>query len=199
MFREVKAGGVISKETEMEELGSGSGRDGETLPVKSEVLKTDLSTVCEDIPTETSSLPGDIQSKPSDSNKTCEGEDTIHRDPDPSTKPSLSYVALIAKVILSSSSLKLNLASIYRAMEEWFPYFRARGSGGGPLRGREGPPLGHPPSPPGKLPAGGLQAAQEGQEEQAPEGAGGRVQYGWLSGLVLDRARLQPLGEALWE
>ena len=78
MCREVKVGGVISKETEMEELWSGSVRDPDTVPVKTEVLKTDLSTVREDIPTETASLPGGIQSEPSDRNKTCEGEDTIH-------------------------------------------------------------------------------------------------------------------------
>lgn len=46
-----------------------------------------------------------------------------------SSKPSLSYIALIAKVILSSPSLKLNLASIYRAMEEQFPHLRSRGVG----------------------------------------------------------------------
>ncbi|KAG7230906.1 hypothetical protein INR49_024934 [Caranx melampygus] len=45
------------------------------------------------------------------------------------SKPSLSYIALIAKVILSSPSQKLNLASIYRAMEEQFPYLRSRGPG----------------------------------------------------------------------
>uniref|UniRef100_A0A8C9ZTD7 Fork-head domain-containing protein n=1 Tax=Sander lucioperca TaxID=283035 RepID=A0A8C9ZTD7_SANLU len=43
------------------------------------------------------------------------------------SKPSLSYIALIAKVLLSSPSQKLNLASIYRAMEERFPYLRSRG------------------------------------------------------------------------
>lgn len=45
------------------------------------------------------------------------------------SKPSLSYIALIAKVILSSPSRKLNLASIYRAMEEQFPFLERRGSG----------------------------------------------------------------------
>uniref|UniRef100_A0A8C4IEG7 Fork-head domain-containing protein n=1 Tax=Dicentrarchus labrax TaxID=13489 RepID=A0A8C4IEG7_DICLA len=44
-------------------------------------------------------------------------------------KPSPSYIALIAKVILSSPLQKLNLASIYRAMEEQFPYLRSRGPG----------------------------------------------------------------------
>lgn len=45
------------------------------------------------------------------------------------SKPSLSYIALIAKVILSSPSQNLNLASIYRALEEQFPYLRSRGPG----------------------------------------------------------------------
>uniref|UniRef100_A0A667Z342 Fork-head domain-containing protein n=1 Tax=Myripristis murdjan TaxID=586833 RepID=A0A667Z342_9TELE len=45
------------------------------------------------------------------------------------SKPALSYIGLIAKVILSSPSQKLNLASIYRAMEEQFPYLRSRGQG----------------------------------------------------------------------
>lgn len=43
--------------------------------------------------------------------------------------PSLTYIALIAKVILSSPSKKLNLASIYRAMEEQFPHLNNRGAG----------------------------------------------------------------------
>lgn len=45
------------------------------------------------------------------------------------SRPSLTYIALISKVILSSPSKKLNLASIYRAMEERFPHLRARGPG----------------------------------------------------------------------
>lgn len=45
------------------------------------------------------------------------------------SKSSCSYIALIAKVILSSPSQKLNLASIYRAMEEQFPYLKSRGPG----------------------------------------------------------------------
>uniref|UniRef100_A0A3B4Z683 Fork-head domain-containing protein n=1 Tax=Stegastes partitus TaxID=144197 RepID=A0A3B4Z683_9TELE len=45
------------------------------------------------------------------------------------SKPSLPYIALIAKVILSSPCQKLNLGSIYRAMEEQFPYLRSRGPG----------------------------------------------------------------------
>lgn len=45
------------------------------------------------------------------------------------SKPSPTYIALIAKVILSSPSKKLNLAAIYRAMEDQFPYLRNRGPG----------------------------------------------------------------------
>ncbi|KAK2917586.1 hypothetical protein Q8A73_004332 [Channa argus] len=44
-------------------------------------------------------------------------------------KSSLSYIALISKVILSSPSQKLNLASIYKAMEGQFPYLGSRGPG----------------------------------------------------------------------
>lgn len=47
----------------------------------------------------------------------------------PLQRPSLTYIALIAKVILSSPSKKLNLASIYSAMGERFPYLRDRGPG----------------------------------------------------------------------
>ncbi|TWW75800.1 Forkhead box protein D4 [Takifugu flavidus] len=50
-------------------------------------------------------------------------------DPQLLSRRSLTYIALIAKVILSSPSKKLNLASIYSAMEERFPYLRARGPG----------------------------------------------------------------------
>lgn len=46
-----------------------------------------------------------------------------------SSQPLPSYIALISKVILSSPSQKLNLASIYAAMEERFPYLRSRGPG----------------------------------------------------------------------
>lgn len=63
-------------------------------------------------------------------------DDTMSSSDNPSSedtqlfsKPSLSYIALIAKVILSSPSQKLNLASIYRAMEEQFPYLSSRGPG----------------------------------------------------------------------
>ncbi|KAI4880683.1 hypothetical protein NFI96_002961 [Prochilodus magdalenae] len=41
-----------------------------------------------------------------------------------SSKPSLSFIALIAKAILSSASRKLSLSSIYRYIEEHFPYFK---------------------------------------------------------------------------
>ncbi|KAM8893213.1 uncharacterized protein AB9W97_012840 [Spinachia spinachia] len=42
------------------------------------------------------------------------------------SQPSLPYIALIAKVLLSSPSKKLGLASIYTAMEERFPHLRSR-------------------------------------------------------------------------
>ncbi|CAJ1056234.1 hypothetical protein LDENG_00236200 [Xyrichtys novacula] len=61
---------------------------------------------------------------------------TTLTDPDDSSdgthllsKPALSYVALIAKVILASPSKKLNLSSIYRAMDEQFPHLKSRGPG----------------------------------------------------------------------
>lgn len=41
-------------------------------------------------------------------------------------KPALSYVALIAQAILSSPAKKLNLAAIYRYVEENFPFYRNR-------------------------------------------------------------------------
>lgn len=45
------------------------------------------------------------------------------------SKPSPTYVALIANVILSSPAKKLNLSSIYRALEESFPQVGSRGPG----------------------------------------------------------------------
>lgn len=62
-----------------------------------------------------------LQSRPSD--------DSSSGDMQHFSKPSLSYIALIAKVILSSPSQKLNLASIYRAMEEQFSHLKSRGPG----------------------------------------------------------------------
>lgn len=44
-------------------------------------------------------------------------------------KPSPTYVALIANVILSSPTKKLNLSSIYQALEESFPLMGKRGPG----------------------------------------------------------------------
>lgn len=62
-------------------------------------------------------------------NSTHPPENTMSSSHESSSKPALSYIALIAKVILSSPSQKLNLASIYRAMEEQFPHLRNRGPG----------------------------------------------------------------------
>uniref|UniRef100_A0A673AT80 Fork-head domain-containing protein n=1 Tax=Sphaeramia orbicularis TaxID=375764 RepID=A0A673AT80_9TELE len=67
--------------------------------------------------------PGNICLHPSSSDKLFSEDTKLF------SKPSLSYVALIAKVILSSPSQKLNLGSIYREMEEQFPYLRNRGPG----------------------------------------------------------------------
>ncbi|XP_066580787.1 forkhead box protein D1-like [Amia ocellicauda] len=44
-------------------------------------------------------------------------------------KPSLSYVELIARAILSSPLQKLNLASIYKDIEHQFPFYRSQGHG----------------------------------------------------------------------
>lgn len=44
-------------------------------------------------------------------------------------KPSLSYIAMIAQVILASPAQKLNLAAIYADIEARFPYYRGRGQG----------------------------------------------------------------------
>uniref|UniRef100_A0A672UFA5 Forkhead box protein G1 n=1 Tax=Strigops habroptila TaxID=2489341 RepID=A0A672UFA5_STRHB len=44
-------------------------------------------------------------------------------------KPPLSYIALIAKAILSSPTNKLNLASIYKYIEDNFPFYRNKGRG----------------------------------------------------------------------
>nr|XP_006122699.1 forkhead box protein D3-like [Pelodiscus sinensis] len=44
-------------------------------------------------------------------------------------KPPLSYIALIAKAILSSPTNKMNLAAIYKYIEENFPYYRNKDQG----------------------------------------------------------------------
>lgn len=44
-------------------------------------------------------------------------------------KPSPTYVALIANIILPSPAKKLNLSSIYQALEESFPEVGSRGPG----------------------------------------------------------------------
>uniref|UniRef100_A0A803XMQ1 Forkhead box protein G1 n=1 Tax=Meleagris gallopavo TaxID=9103 RepID=A0A803XMQ1_MELGA len=44
-------------------------------------------------------------------------------------KPPLSYIALIAKAILSSPANKLNLAAIYKYIEDNFPFYRNKGRG----------------------------------------------------------------------
>lgn len=78
----------------------------------------DVDITCESILTKPAHPPGNISPQPNSSDKSQDF-----------SKPSLSYIALIAKVILSSPSQKLKLASIYRAMEEQFPYLRSRGPG----------------------------------------------------------------------
>lgn len=44
-------------------------------------------------------------------------------------KPPLSYIALIAKAILSSPTNKLNLAAIYKYIEDNFPFYKNKGRG----------------------------------------------------------------------
>ncbi|XP_025973521.1 forkhead box protein D3-like [Dromaius novaehollandiae] len=44
-------------------------------------------------------------------------------------KPPLSYIALIAKAILSSPANKLNLAAIYKYIEDNFPFYKNKGRG----------------------------------------------------------------------
>lgn len=80
-------------------------------------------TTCESTLTKPAHPPGKISAQQNSS------DDPSSEDSQHFSKPSLSYIALIAKVILSSPSQKLNLASIYRAMEEQFPYLRSRGLG----------------------------------------------------------------------
>eukprot|EP00064_Thunnus_orientalis_P010308 superscaffoldBa00001388_g10334 len=83
----------------------------------------DAVSTCESIFTKTAHPPCNLSPQPNSS------DDPSPEDSPHISKPSLSYIALIAKVILSSPSQKLNLASIYRAMEEQFPYLKNRGPG----------------------------------------------------------------------
>lgn len=116
---------------------------------------------------------------------TCEGSLT-----DSQSFPKLPYIALISKVILTSPLKKLNLASIYRAMDEQYPYQRSRGpgwknsvrhslsvndcfvkvsrceNGRGPHWGVHQAHLGAP----GTLPAGELRAVQASQREERQGG-----------------------------
>ncbi|XP_038667977.1 forkhead box protein D4-like 3 [Scyliorhinus canicula] len=54
-----------------------------------------------------------------------EGKETASQE----QKPAMSYIALIAKAILAAPNNKLNLGSIYKYIEETFPYYRGRGQG----------------------------------------------------------------------
>ncbi|XP_055503663.1 forkhead box protein E3-like [Leucoraja erinacea] len=57
------------------------------------------------------------------------GEEVLHEKPGQEQKPAMSYIALIAKAILTSPSKRLNLGSIYKYIEETFPYYKGRGQG----------------------------------------------------------------------
>ncbi|XP_067684109.1 forkhead box protein E4-like [Haliotis asinina] len=54
-------------------------------------------------------------------------EETGKNNPD--VKPTLSYIALIAKSILESSQKRLNLGSIYSWIEKNYPYYQNKGQG----------------------------------------------------------------------
>lgn len=105
---EEKAGSELTDESQRE----GSGREMITAE------EVTIST-CENIDTKPAHPSDDI----------CSSDCASSKDVQHFSKPSLSYIALIAKVILSSPFQKLNLSSIYRAMEEQFPYLRSRGPG----------------------------------------------------------------------
>lgn len=117
-MEDVKTGADITLETEIAKPGT--GRDTNIASEKTEI-KEESDCVCRRIPTDLTSPSDDNQSEPTFTEKA--------KHVDPSAKPLLSYVALIAKVILSSLSQKLNLAAIYQAIEEQYPYFRNRGQG----------------------------------------------------------------------
>uniref|UniRef100_A0A3Q1J9L2 Fork-head domain-containing protein n=1 Tax=Anabas testudineus TaxID=64144 RepID=A0A3Q1J9L2_ANATE len=84
------------------------------------MTQVDCLTVSKDVVFK--SMNGDLPPNEQYKNNSCEDTQPIQKHP-------LSYVALISKCILSSPLQKLNLASIYRAMEEQYPYLRSRGPG----------------------------------------------------------------------
>nr|KAG5694264.1 hypothetical protein BaRGS_021579 [Batillaria attramentaria] len=57
------------------------------------------------------------------------GEDDQSKNSSSEVKPTLSYIALIAKSILESPQRRLNLGSIYGWIEKNFPYYKNRGQG----------------------------------------------------------------------
>ncbi|KAJ8416389.1 hypothetical protein AAFF_G00356770 [Aldrovandia affinis] len=91
------------------------------MAMNGEAAEAEAGMICVDRQRE---RPGPHTDPPS-GDTSCEGGD---RD-GVLGKPSLSYIAMIGKVILSSPSQKLNLASIYADIEGCFPYYRGRGQG----------------------------------------------------------------------
>ncbi|XP_048462527.1 forkhead box protein E3-like [Rhincodon typus] len=73
------------------------------------------------------------ESEPEDGGYLHPTENFTHEElkakPGQEQKPAMSYIALIANAILTSPNKKLNLGSIYKYIEDTFPYYKGRGQG----------------------------------------------------------------------
>lgn len=85
---------------------------------------TDMSIRCQD--KNSASGPNSDQSK---QQQQVDGGDEQGKTTSNDVKPTLSYIALIAKSILESPQRRLNLGSIYSWIEKNFPYYKNRGQG----------------------------------------------------------------------
>ncbi|XP_059179612.1 forkhead box protein K1-like isoform X2 [Physella acuta] len=73
-------------------------------------------------------LESPLEKQTSSAGKDCADE---KRDEDTSAdaKPTMSYIALIAKAILESEQRRLNLGSIYNWIEKHYPFYKNKGQG----------------------------------------------------------------------
>ena len=64
-----------------------------------------------------------------DNNGTSEAPKTSGTEESGEGKPTMSYIALIAKAILESDQRRLNLGSIYHWIEKHYPFYKNKGQG----------------------------------------------------------------------
>ena len=89
---------------------------------------TKLESTEEETNSKTSNPPDESMetSEPTVKTEKLEGNEKAASDNDADTKPSHSYIALIAMAILSKPSKKVLLGDIYSYISEKFPYYRSK-------------------------------------------------------------------------